>query len=188
MERAQSQATSRDSDEPLIDRFLKGDMAAFDELVRKYQRPLYGLAMRYVRDADDAKDVSQKAFVRAFESLSKFRQASTFRTWLYRITVNLALNHVRDRKPNDPVAAEQLAAEPCVYERASEKESKQRLRAALESLPQKQRLVVELRIYEELPFCEVAEIAGCSENAAKVNFHHAVKKLREAMGGCRESK
>lgn len=174
-----------DEDADALDRHRKGDGRAFDGLVRKYQRPIYYLALRYVKDPDDAKDVAQRAFVRAYQALDGFRGGSSFRTWLYKIAVNLSLNHIRDHAREKPaeIREDALVADAVGTARLADAEDRRRLLAALDSLPPKQRLVVELRVFEDLPFKEVAEIAECSENAAKVNFHHAVKRLREVIVG-----
>jgi RNA polymerase sigma-70 factor (ECF subfamily) len=174
-----------DDDADVVARYRRGEPRAFDELVRKYQRPIYHLALRYVRNPDDAKDVAQRAFVRAFQALDGFRGGSSFKTWLYRITVNLALNHLRDHARERPAEIHEgaLVAEAVGAAGVAGAQERARLLAALAELPPKQRLVVELRVFEELPFKEVAEIAECSENAAKVNFHHAVKRLRDTMRG-----
>jgi RNA polymerase sigma-70 factor, ECF subfamily len=170
-----------DEDGEAIARYRAGDARAFDGLVRKYQRPIYYLALRYVKNPDDAKDVAQRAFVRAFQSLRGFRGASSFKTWLYRIAVNLSLNHLRDRKPTSELSEDVLVADAVGAARLDAGEDRRKLRRALEALPPKQRLVLELRVFEDLAFKEVAEVAECSENAAKVNFHHAVKRLREEL-------
>jgi RNA polymerase sigma-70 factor (ECF subfamily) len=174
-----------DPDIALVDRVRGGDDRAFDELVRRYQRPLYYLALRYVRNDADAADVTQRAFVRAFRSLARFRGDASLRTWLYRIAINLALNHIRDRRRERAADIDDAAlATDAVGADALERARRaQRLRAAIEQLPPKQRMVIELRIYDELPFKDVGELAGCSENAAKVNFHHGMRRLRQLMTG-----
>ena len=170
-------------DEILVDRYRAGDLRAFDELVRKHQRAIYYLARRYVRDPDEAKDVAQRAFVKAFHGLRGLRGAGAFKTWLYKIAANLALNHIRDHARLRPV--EDMKEEPAVdavgAARLADAEKQAKLHGAIGTLPPKQRLVLELRIFDELSFREVAVVAGCSENAAKVNFHHAVKRLRETI-------
>jgi len=169
---------SEPDDQELVARFRRGEGAAFDALVRRYQRPIYWLALRYVGNDADAKDVAQRALVQAFVKLRQLRDAGSFRAWVYRMAANLSLNVVRDRKPQAPLGDELVAParEPLI-----EVETQRRLRAAVTKLPPQQRLVVELRIYEELPFADVAEIAECSEDSAKVNFHHAMKRLRTIM-------
>ena len=134
-----------------------------------------------MKDEHEAEDLAQRAFVRAFEKIADFRGDASFRTWIYRITVNLSLNHLRDhaRTTPQPIAEDAIAVEP--RDGAVEAESQRRLRAALEQLPPKQRLVMELRVFEELSFRDVAAIAECSEDAAKANFHHALKRLRTLM-------
>jgi RNA polymerase sigma-70 factor (ECF subfamily) len=175
-----------DEDAAAVERYRAGDARAFDALVRKYQRPIYYLALRYVKSPDDAKDVGQRAFVKAYQALGGFRGASTFKTWLYRIAINLALNHLRDHARERPteIAEDALVAEAVGAARLDAGDDRRRLLAALERLPPKQRLVVELRVFEDLSFKEVAEVAECSENSAKVSFHHAVKQLREEMNPC----
>jgi RNA polymerase sigma-70 factor, ECF subfamily len=178
-------AANAERDAALIERYRAGDRSAFDELVRRYQKPLYYLCLRYVRVEADAKDLAQRTLVKAYSALAGFRAASSFRTWLYRIAINFCLNHLRDRKREEmrPELSDALIAPPSGDRALIERERGARLRDAIAELPPKQRMVLELRVYEELPFREVAELAGCSENSAKVNFHHAVKRLRAIMSG-----
>lgn len=166
-------------DAELVARFLGGDRAAFDALVVRYQRPIYWLALRYVGNDADAKDVAQRALVQAFVKVRALRDVGSFRSWVYRVAANLALNVVRDRKPAD--ALDENVAISAPRERLIEDETQRQLRAAVAKLPPQQRLVVELRVFEELPFRAVGEVAECSEDAAKVSFHHALKKLRVLM-------
>jgi RNA polymerase sigma-70 factor (ECF subfamily) len=178
-----------DRDTALVAEFRAGDVAAFEHLVRHYQRPVFYLAMRYVKSEADAADLTQKTFLRAFNSLGRFRGDASFRTWLYRIAINLSLNHLRDRKretvseiSDDAMSLDAVGAKNVIADERAE-----RLRAAIEELPPKQKMVLELRIYDELPFKEVAALADCSENAAKVNFHHAIKRLRALLADRQET-
>jgi RNA polymerase sigma-70 factor, ECF subfamily len=166
-------------DDALVERFRGGDHAAFDALVRRYQKPIYWLALRYTGNDADAKDVAQRALVQAFVRVRELRDGGAFRTWVYRVAANLSLNLVRDRKPAAALS-DDLAAAPA-REPLVEEEAQRRLRAAVARLPPQQRPVVELRVFEELPFRAVAEVAECSEDSAKVNFHHALKRLRALM-------
>ncbi len=169
-------------DDELVARFRGGDAAAFDMLVKRHQRALYFLARRYVGNDADAQDVAQRALVQAFTQLGALRDQRSFRFWIYKTAANLALNVLRDRKPQAPLAEDTLVAPaaPAVDPLVAG-ERQQQLRAAVASLPPQQRLVVELRVYEELPFSEVAEVAGCSEESARVNYHYALKRLRQRM-------
>lgn len=184
---SEQQTAPADVDALLVERFRRGDGAAFEELVRRYRRNIWQLALRYLRDEHEAEDVAQRAFVRAFEKLSLFRGDSSFRTWLYRITVNLSLNHLRDhaREKPQPIADDALTVEPAEAaggtSAADARRRAARLREAITRLPPKQRMVVELRIFEELPFRDVAAVAECSEDSAKANFHHALKRLQQMM-------
>ena len=173
----------RDADRPLVDRARAGDRGGFDALVRCYQRPIYYLAYRYLKNEADAADIAQRTFVRAYKSLARFRGDASFRTWLYRIAINLSLNHIRDHKRvrERPMSTDALATDAVGVADLVRNERAQRLRTAIEALPPKQKLVLELRVYDELTFREVAALADCTENAAKVNFHHAVKRLRALM-------
>ena len=170
-------------DAELVARFRAGDRAAGGALVERHQVSIRRLVLRYVKSSDDAKDVSQKTFIRALERLDTFRGEASFRTWLYRIAVNLALNHVRGVGLGELVPLEDVVAFTSSLETAKLVASElwRKVSARLDELPPKQRLVLELRVFHDLSFDEIAAIADSSEAAAKVNFHHAVKRLREVL-------
>jgi RNA polymerase sigma-70 factor, ECF subfamily len=174
-----------DPDRELAERFRSGDRGAFDLIVRKHQKGVWRLVRRYVKADADAKDVTQQAFVRAFKGLAAFRGAASVRSWLYRIAINCALSWIRDHRREQPteITEDSLTAMPVAPGRISDDQEGVRLRAAIAQLPPKQKLVLELRVFDDLSFKEVAELADCSENTAKVNFHYAVKKLRDILGG-----
>jgi RNA polymerase sigma-70 factor (ECF subfamily) len=170
----------------LVTRFRAGEQRAFAELVQRYQRPIYYLALRYLNNDADAADITQTTFIRAFKALDRFRGESSLRTWLYRIAINLSLTHLRKRGREQPtdlteVHTGELAVAPRGASGLISGQESWALRAAITALPPKQRLVLELRVYDELSFREVAELAECTENAAKVNFHLALKRLRTMM-------
>ena len=177
-----------DPDGELVRSVRQGEREAFNALVRRHQRAVFALALRYVRHEADAQDLVQKTFVRALGALDRFRGDSSFRTWLFRIAINLCKNHLRDRKREIGEAID----DPDVIDaegpqRLIDRERADRLRRAVAKLPNKQRTVLELRIYHELPFRDVADLAECTENAAKVNFHYAVKKLRSLLASFEEA-
>lgn len=173
-----------DEDFELIARTLDGDLAAFDELVKKYQKPLYSMAYRMMSNHDDASDLIQKTFVKAFTGLGSFERRSSFKTWLYQIAINLAKNVYRDRSRVEYVNLDKVVIRrnPRTLEAMIVKESRQRLRNALTDLPEKQRLTLLLRIQEGKKFEEIADIMKCSIGTAKANYHHAVQKLKTLMG------
>jgi RNA polymerase sigma-70 factor (ECF subfamily) len=174
-----------DPDRELAERFRSGDRSAFDMLVRRHQKGVWRVVRRYVKRDADAADVTQQVFVRAFKGLAAFRGAATVRSWLYRIAINCALSWLRDHRREQPseIAEDSLTAMPVAPARIASNQDGTLLRAAIAQLPPKQKLVIELRIFDDLSFKEVAELADCTENTAKVNFHYAVKKLRDILGG-----
>jgi RNA polymerase sigma-70 factor (ECF subfamily) len=174
-----------DHDRASIERFRAGDRAAFDELVLKYERPLLLLVRRYVKVEEDARDVVQRAFMRVFERLETFRFESKFRTWIYRIAVNLALDHVRRIPAGSSVPVEDDIAFTNSLGTAKlvAAELWNKVNARLADLPPKQRLVVELRVFHDLSFEEIGALVDSSEESAKVNYHHAVKRLRTLLPG-----
>jgi RNA polymerase sigma-70 factor (ECF subfamily) len=177
--------TAADPDQELAERFRDGDRAAFDALVRRHQKGVWRLIRRYVKSDADAADVTQLAFVRAFRGLAAFRGTATVRSWLYRIAINCALSWLRDHRREQPaeIGEDALIEDNPAPARLSASDDRARLRAAIAQLPPKQKLVLELRVFDDLAFREVADLADCSENTAKVNFHYAVKRLRDILGG-----
>ena len=175
-------------DDVLVKRAQGGDRAALDRLVRRHQRALFALCLRYVRDTDEAADLVQRSFVRAMGKLGDLRDAGVFRSWLLRIGAHLALNHIRDHarfvaddSELDSMGDERDSSASAALDRLEAAEQASALRAAVNGLPTKQRMTLELRIYEDLPFRDIGEALGISEGAAKVNFHYAVRKLRGTL-------
>jgi len=173
-----------DPDRELAERFRDGDRAAFDLIVRRHQKGMWRLVRRYVKSDADAADVTQLAFVRAFRGLAAFRGTATVRSWLYRIAINCALSWLRDHRREQPaeIADDALTDANPALAQLSAGDDRAQLRRAIALLPAKQKLVLELRVFDDLSFKEVAELADCSENTAKVNFHYAVKRLRDILG------
>jgi RNA polymerase sigma-70 factor (ECF subfamily) len=180
-----SPTVSADPDAELAERFRNGERAAFDQIVRRHQKGVWYLVRRYVKRDADASDVTQQAFVRAFKGLATFRGAASVRSWVYRIAINCALSWLRDHRREEPteIAEDALSEASDAPAQLMGQEVGARLREAITQLPPKQKLVLELRVFDDLSFKEVAELAECTENTAKVNFHYAVKRLRELLGG-----
>ncbi len=173
----------RDEDFQLIDDFLEGDQAAFETLVRKYQKEIYYFVLRIVGNEEEAKDIAQMAFVNVFRSLKRFKKESKFKTWLYKIALNLCRNHLKKSRvtPSDELDPN-LAGDDDPADSLIEKEKRRVLQRAIEELPEKQRLTVILRTYRDLSYADVSSILGCSEGAAKANFHFALQKLKKKLG------
>jgi RNA polymerase sigma-70 factor (ECF subfamily) len=181
------------SDEALCARVAARDQTAFDELVERYQSRAYRLAWSLLRDAEDARDVSQEAFLRVYQSAERFRGDARFSTWFYRILVNLALDHRRRRRwwrrvvaqPRDDedvrFVERQPARDPDPGERASEEQEMSRLWKAVGRLSPQQRAAVVLSVQEQLSTTEIAVILACSEATVRVHLHRAVQALRRHL-------
>jgi RNA polymerase sigma-70 factor (ECF subfamily) len=172
-----------DEDLELIERTKAGEREAFNELVTKYQRPLYALLYRMVSNQADASDLLQKTLVKAFTGLGAFEGRSSFKTWLYQIAINLTKNVYRDRSKVRQVSIDDVVIrrDPHTLEALIQKESRGLLLQAFAGLPKKQRLTVMLRVQEDRKFSEIAEIMQCSLGTAKANYHHGVQKLKQLM-------
>ena len=170
---------------PLVDLARSGDREAFEELVRITSPDTYTLARRLCGNADDAADVVQEAYLRAYRSIRKFRGDAAFTTWLYRITANCAADQLnrRSRHRHDDLDDEQVdeRAEIDPESHSANVELRDQLKAALDGLPPKLRAVVVLRDIYDLPHEEIAAQLKISESAAKVRLHRARRKLREEL-------
>ena len=168
----------------LVARAQEGDLPAFEELVRKYQREIYNLAFRLVQDPEEAKDMAQQTFMQAYIHIREFRGQSQFRTWLFRIAINQCYNFFKTRKKfGEPVDSQELTIvdENNPQEGLLAAEEKSRLYAALERLPVKQRAVLTLKLEQGLSYKEISEELGGTAGAARVNFCQAVKTLKKYL-------
>lgn len=180
------------TDGALCRAFLAGDSKAFGELVGRYEDLVFKLVRRYAAAPDEARDLTQRAFLQAFEAarrtLPRLVDAEgdvPFKAWLLRIAINLGKNQVRDgaRWPRAPLEAVDGAAEPSAgaHEALERAEAEALTRRAVTLLPKRQREVFTLRIDAGLPFAEIAGALGISEGNAKSHFHYAVKRLRDEV-------
>lgn len=167
----------------LVEAATRGDRAAFDELVRRTHRDTYTLALRLVGDPDDARDVTQDAYLRAYRSLGSFRGDARFGTWLYRITANRAATQLRRRirHRHAPITDEVWEAEVGDDPHAHN-ELRVELGRAVNALPPKLRAVVVLHDIYGFTHAEIAEELSITESAAKVRLHRARKQLRSDLG------
>jgi RNA polymerase sigma-70 factor, ECF subfamily len=168
----------------LVARAQQGDLPAFEELVRKYQREVYHLACRMVHDPEEAKDMAQQTFLQAFVHIREFRGHSQFRTWLFRIAINQCYNWLKRKKRfGEPVDSQDLnlAGEDNPQEGLMAAEERRRLYAALERLPAKQRAVLTLKLEQGLSYQEISRELGGTAGAARVNYCQAVKTLKKYL-------
>lgn len=159
-----------------------GNRAAYSELVRRHQKEMLRLALRFMQDLDAAEDVVQDSFVKAYQKLHMFEEKSSFKSWLYRITINTAKNKIRDEHrevmgiDNISISVGPQAENELVIEAI-----KQKLQAAVNQLPERQKTALILRVYEDMSFKEIAHIMECPYDTAKANFRHALLKLKESV-------
>ena len=155
--------------------------AAFTHLVREYQEPLYWQIRRMVLSHDDADDVLQNTFVKAWEAIGTFRQESRIQTWLFRIAINESLNHLARKKQS--VSLEQkegtLAATLAADSYFDGDEAQQHFQEAISTLPEKQRLVFNLKYFDEMKYEDMSDMLGTSVGALKASYHHAVRKITD---------
>ena len=178
----------------LIEDVREGDMAALAALVEKYKRMAYRVAVKITNNHEDANDVVQDAFLKAYDSIHKFRMDSSFETWLYRIVVNLSINIVKRHKRRGecalseeiiPQATQDVKRQVEFKNDPSIQAEKQELREwvtkAVDSLPVHHRTVVILHELEGLTHSEIASILNCSESTIRTRLHYARKRLRELL-------
>jgi len=172
------------TDTQLVEACRAGHRGAFDVIVERHRRSVYQLCYRFAGNHEDASDLSQDVFLRAYRGLGGFRGGSSLATWLYRIGVNACLNRVSVKKP----VTEDLDARQHVdtrsespSDRVLREERAARVREAITQLPPKQRATLVLRIYQELSHEEIAGVLGSSVGAVKANFFHALGNLKKLL-------
>jgi RNA polymerase sigma-70 factor (ECF subfamily) len=171
-------------DAALVRACLDGQADAFDVIVERHRRSVYQLCYRFVGRHEDATDLSQDVFLRAYRGLRRFRGDSSLATWLYRIGVNVCLNKVAIRTPVllplDDTSLAPATGEDAIGAVLREERAR-RVRAAVARLPRKQRATLILRMYQELSHRQIADVMQTTEGAVKANFFHALGSLRKAL-------
>ena len=195
-----SAPVSGDSEEKqLIERSRRGDVAAFDRLVRRYERSVFNTAYRLSNSYDDASDIAQEAFVRAWNNLKSFRGDAAFSTWLYRIVTNVFLDDRKRKKTRQhrsleeereldesSVARQYEDPSPGPQELAEGDERRRVLEQAIASLPEAQRVMVVMYHTQGLAYEEIAEITGLPMGTVKSRLNRARLALRDKLGGVTE--
>ncbi len=158
------------------------DDETFKKAIRDYRERIFLVILRFVKNRDDAKDLAQETFIRAYRSRNNFRGDSSIYTWLYRIAINLAINH---KNRNHPMSSLDETPEIPGSDDPSDgllnTELGRNIEAAVAALPARQRTVFILHYHEEKPHAEIANLLGITEGAVKANYHQAVKKLRNGL-------
>ncbi|NCI47582.1 RNA polymerase sigma factor [Sediminibacterium soli] len=158
---------------------------AFTAIIKKYQEKLYWHVRRMVVDHDDANDVLQNMFIKVWNGLENFREDSQLYTWLYRIATNEALSFLEQQKRKSTVPLDEVAAGLSNKVKADSNFDSNRLewklQLAIQQLPEKQRVVFNLRYFDEMPYQQMSQVLDTSEGALKASYHHAAKKIEDFL-------
>ena len=168
----------------LVARAKDGDRQAFDKLVKENKDKMFALTLRMTGDREAALDLMQDAFFAAFKEIGRFRGDADFSSWLYRIALNKALNYLKRKKILSFIPLIDKAGDSISYEMPDYVDGEglsKKITLAVNSLPPKQKLVFNLRFYEQLPFGEIAGILNKSESTVKTNYQKAIEKLRKKL-------
>jgi RNA polymerase sigma-70 factor (ECF subfamily) len=170
----------------LVAACLAGRPGAFDLVVERHRRQVYQLCYRFVNNHEDASDLSQDVFVRAFRGLKNFKGQSSLATWLYRIGVNVCLNRVSVKQHTSEPIGERHDVDDgreSASDRVLRAERAAQVRRAVARLPEKQRAALVLRMYQELSHQEIADVLGSTVGAVKANVFHALQNLKKILPG-----
>ena len=176
---------SERDDRALIAAVIGGDATAFDEIVERHRRAIYQVCFRFVNNHEDASDLAQETFVRAWKGLANFKGEAALSTWLYRIAVNVSLNRVSTRRvPTEPLESDRFVDTKTDAPGANllREERADAVRRAIAQLPDKQRATLILRSYHDMSHQEIADVLGSSVGAVKANFFHALANLKKILG------
>jgi RNA polymerase sigma-70 factor (ECF subfamily) len=170
------------TDIELVNEVKAGSRSAFTELVRRHQRGLLRIVLRMTRELPLAEDIVQETFIKAYEKMNMFEGRSSFKSWLYQVGLNTAKNRFRSRPPEefstDVLQGGVSASSESDLVKGDVARS---LRAQVDLLPERQRVAITLRVFEDLSFKEIAQIMNCPYDTAKANYRHALLKLRETF-------
>jgi RNA polymerase sigma-70 factor (ECF subfamily) len=168
------------TDLELVEEVKSGNRRSFSELVKRHQKGLLRMSLRFVKDLDTAEDVVQESFIKAYEKLHSFEGRASFKSWLFQIAVNSARNRIRDSRRNMiDIENVQLAVGAEAESGLVHNSIAVALQEEVDRLPHRQRTALVLRVYEDLSFKEIAEIMECPYDTAKANYRHALMRLRE---------
>lgn len=168
-------------DETLVRNCLAGDRRSFAEIVSRYERPLYNVALRTLGDADEARDATQNAFVKAWVNLGQFDRSRRLFSWLYRIALNESLNRLRSRRRQEPLDERLVDTGRSPEEGAEQRERRQQLESAMTQLSDGHREVLVLRHWMQLSYDEIADAIGVPPKTVKSRLFSARSRLGEVL-------
>jgi RNA polymerase sigma factor (sigma-70 family) len=158
------------------------DDETFKKAILDYRERIFLVILRFVKNRDDAKDLTQETFIRAYRSRSNFRGDSGIYTWLYKIAINLAINHKsRSHLMSSLEDTPEIPGSDNPSDGVLSSELGRNIETAVAGLPARQKMVFILHYYEEKPHAEIAGLLGITEGAVKANYHQAIKKLRSGL-------
>jgi RNA polymerase sigma factor (sigma-70 family) len=173
------------ADAELLEQFGRPETkeAGYTAIIKKYQEKLYWHVRRIVVDHDDANDVLQNTFIRVWKGLENFREDAQLYTWLYRIATNESLSFLDQKKKKASISFGDVESGLSNTIKADKyfdaRKIEWKLQLAIQQLPEKQRVVFNLRYYDEMPYNEISRVLDTSEGALKASYHHAVKKIED---------
>ncbi|MBN1594258.1 MAG: RNA polymerase sigma factor [Candidatus Coatesbacteria bacterium] len=168
----------------IVERAQHGDNEAFEQLFARFGKALFTTIVRIVGDVDSAEELLQEAFLRIYRKLSTFDKRSSFYTWAYRIAVNMSLNYLKSKASRKETQLEPELWDSIPAPDVTEKDAvflQEATRVAIQKIPPRQRAVLVMRVYDGMDYAEVAKTLGCSQGAAKANFHFAMQKLKKHL-------
>lgn len=172
------------TDEELVQLVKTGQLEPFDELVRRHEVKIHNLCYRMLKNYEDAKDMAQETFIKAYRNLNNFDGRSKFTTWLFRIAVNNCINYLKKQRPQDEIKEEILEiTKDDPVERFRNKRLREMIFNAVAKLPDVQKSIFTLRAFEDLPYQEISAILKKPISTVKVNYHLAVKNLKNYLKG-----
>ena len=175
-------AINENRDAELVERYLSGDTTAFDEIMVRYERQIYRICYRFVENREDAMDLAQDVFIKAFEHLATFRRESSLKTWLYRIAMNHCINHVKKHSQEFVEVTEYTGStHSSAQTQLEDREQRDEFRRMVKLLPPKQKAILELRINDQLSYEEIAKMSGRSISTIKASVFFALEKLRKLV-------
>jgi len=177
------------TDEELVEAFRQGELSAFDGLVARWERKIRGAVHRILGNEEEARDVCQEAFLKAYRALDSFKSEARFSSWLYQIALNISRDRLRRRKGRTHVSLQELeeggtvlvTRRPSAHELVEADDLARTVESAIASLPEEQREIIVLKEYQELTFAEIADVLGVPISTVKTRLYRGLSQLRVSL-------